>query len=142
MQVLEARAFPAAPGGSNLLAAPIGPEDALRTVGPFVVVGHHREAAREPGGLPVDADVRPHPHIGLCAVTCAIVGGPTHRDSLGCRQELEPGSLGILHAGRGAVHSERFERRRVHGGPFEIYQLLLALPDGAEETEPSFTYAS
>ena len=43
-------------------------------------------------------------------------------------------------AGRGVVHSERFDRLRTLGGTLHMLQILLALPDGAEETEPSFVH--
>jgi redox-sensitive bicupin YhaK (pirin superfamily) len=140
IQVVDAMRMPGPPGSSNVLAAPVGTEDAPRTVGPFALVAHLELAPVEPGALPVDADVRPHPHIGLAAISYLLEGHITHRDSLGNRQELGPGSVGLLVAGRGVVHSERFERLRLHGGRLALFQMLLALPDGAEEVEPSFRH--
>lgn len=140
--VLDAKKLPGPPGSANLLPAPIGPEDAPRAVGPFAVVVHTKTAALPPGALPVDADVRPHPHIGLTAISYVVDGAITHRDSLGHRRELRAGDVGGTVSGRGVVHSERFERIRLLGGPFEMFQLLLALPDGSEDVEPSFFFRS
>lgn len=140
--VIDARRFPAETGGSNLMAAPIGPESDLRTVGPFAVVGHHRTAPAAPGAVPVDRDVRPHPHIGLSAVTYVLDGYVTHRDGLGNRSELGPGSAGFLISGRGLVHSERLERLRLLGGALDMFQILVALPDGGEDVDPTYRYVA
>jgi hypothetical protein len=136
--VLDARKLPGPPGGSNVLVAPVEPEGTPRTVGPFALVAHVTMPATPAGVLPVDADVRPHPHIGLTAISYVLDGAITHRDSLGNRRELRAGDLGATVAGGGVVHSERFERLRLLGGAFEMFQLLLALPDGHEDGEPSF----
>lgn len=120
------------------LAAPIGPDHRPRTIGPFAVVAHVLPVELEPGTLPPDFDVRPHPHIGLAAITYLFDGHVTHRDSLGSRHELAPGAIGYMVAGRGVVHSERWDRLRPLGGRLEMMQLLLALPDGAEDGAPSF----
>ena len=134
----DAKRLPGPPGSTNLLAAPIERGGAPRSVGPFCVVVHLSMPASAPFGLPVDADVRPHPHIGLAAVSYVLDGAITHRDSLGNRCELRAGDLGSTVSGRGVVHSERFERQRLLGGGLEMFQLLLALPDGYEDVEPSF----
>ncbi len=136
--VLDAKKLPGPPGATNVLAAPIEPDGGPRTVGPFAVVAHVNMPVSAPGSLPVDADVRPHPHIGLVAVSYVLEGAITHRDSLGNRRELRGGDLGVTVSGRGVVHSERFERNRLLGGGLHMFQLLLALPDGHEDVEPSF----
>lgn len=140
--IIDARRFPAEPGAENLLVAPVGPDDRLQTVGPFAMVGLHRKSGLAPGALPVDADVRPHPHIGLVAITWMIEGHLTHRDSLGNRRELVPDSLILQVAGRGIAHSERYERLRLLGGDIALYQMLLALPDGEEEAEPAYLHVA
>jgi redox-sensitive bicupin YhaK (pirin superfamily) len=137
--VVDAKKLPAHVG-SSALAAPVGPDHAPRTVGPFAIVVHAKIPDTAPGALPVDLDVRPHPHIGLIAISYVLEGAVTHRDSLGFRRELQAGDLGATISGRGVVHPERFDRKRVLGGAFEMMQLLLALPDGAEEVEPSFVF--
>ena len=52
-------------------------------------------------------DVRPHPHIGLSTVTWLFDGVMYHRDSLGSEQQIAPGELNWMTAGKGIVHSER-----------------------------------
>jgi redox-sensitive bicupin YhaK (pirin superfamily) len=138
IRIVDTQRMPLGPNAMQALVAPVDLETAPTSVGPFAVVAHMRMEAIPPGALPVDADVRPHPHIGLAAISYAVEGAITHRDSLGNRSELVTGDLGVTIAGRGVVHSERFERLRVLGGAFEMFQLLLALPDGAEDGEPSF----
>jgi redox-sensitive bicupin YhaK (pirin superfamily) len=133
--VVEARTY-AAGLVESALAAPLGRDEALRSVGPFAIVAHALPHTVEPGALPPDFDVRPHPHIGLAAITYMLQGHITHRDSLGSRQEIGPGGLNCMIAGRGVVHSERFERVRLLGGTVELLQVLLALPDGHEDVEP------
>ena len=52
-------------------------------------------------------DVRPHPHIGLATVTYLFDGSIMHRDSEGNVQEILPGAMNLMTAGRGIAHSER-----------------------------------
>ena len=52
-------------------------------------------------------DVRPHPHIGLATVTFLWSGTITHRDTLGSVQDIDPGDVNWMTAGRGIAHSER-----------------------------------
>jgi redox-sensitive bicupin YhaK (pirin superfamily) len=136
--VVDPKQMPGPPGARNVLASPIDFDGAPRTVGPFAIVGHAVMPETPPGVLPVDADVRPHPHIGLVAISYVLDGSVTHRDSLGNRSELRAGDIGVTISGRGAAHSERFERWRLLGGRLELFQLLLAMPDGHEDGEPSF----
>jgi redox-sensitive bicupin YhaK (pirin superfamily) len=60
-----------------------------RMVGPFIFLDH-----AGPLSLPQDrlrqADVRPHPHIGLSTVSYLFTGAITHRDSLGVEQVIHP----------------------------------------------------
>ena len=51
-------------------------------------------------------DVRPHPHIGLPpSPICSTAA--VHRDTLGSVQEIGPGDVNWMTAGRGIAHSER-----------------------------------
>lgn len=125
---------------TTALACPVGAPATQRSVGPFALLAHALPLEVAPGELPPDFDVRPHPHIGLAAVTYLLAGHSTHRDSLGSRRETGPGGVNYMIAGRGIVHSERFERLRTLGGRLELLQILMALPDGAEDLEPSFTH--
>ena len=108
-----------------------------RMVGPFVFFDHIGPATFEPG-FPRSADVRPHPHIGLATVTYLFQGEMTHRDSLGFTQDIRPGEVNWMTAGRGITHSERFERLRREGGPMHGIQSWVALPQEHEETDPAF----
>jgi hypothetical protein len=108
-----------------------------RMVGPFAFFDHMGPIAFK-AGFPRSVDVRPHPHIGLSTVTYLFEGGITHRDSVGVTQEIQPGEVNWMTAGRGITHSERFEHLREVGGPMHGIQAWVALPDGLEETDPSF----
>lgn len=108
-----------------------------RMVGPFVFFDHIGPATFQPG-FPRSADVRPHPHIGLATVTYLFQGEMTHRDSLGFTQDIRPGEVNWMTAGRGITHSERFERLRAEGGPMHGIQSWVALPTEFEEVEPAF----
>lgn len=109
-----------------------------RMVGPFVFFDHMGPVTF-PAGKGVD--VRPHPHIGLATVTYLFEGSILHRDSLGSAQEILPGDINWMTAGRGIVHSER-ETEAVHNRKHRLngLQLWVALPDGQEEIEPAFSH--
>ena len=111
-----------------------------RAVGPFVFFDHFGPATERPGD---QHDVRPHPHIGLATVTYLFEGAMMHRDSLGTEQEIRPGAVNWMTAGKGIVHSERkpevlkTETFVNHG-----LQLWCALPREFEEVEPSFSHTA
>ena len=113
------------------------PFHARRMVGPFVFFDHIGPATIPPG-VPRTMDVRPHPHIGLSTVTYLFDGEITHRDSLGVQQDIRPGEVNWMTAGRGITHSERFEHLRQQGGGLHGIQAWVALPTGDEETDPAF----
>ncbi len=117
------------------------PSRALRMVGPYVFFDH-MGPVQLAAGLPRELDVRPHPHIGLATVTYLYDGAITHRDSLGTHQEIRPGEVNWMVAGRGITHSERFEHARLHGARMHGIQAWVALPEGDEEAEPSFTHCA
>lgn len=108
-------------------------------VGPFIFFDHIGPVDLAKG-LPREADVRPHPHIGLSTVTYLFAGEIMHRDSTGIEQAIRPGEINWMTAGGGITHSERFERARREGGPLHGIQSWVALPDGDEETPPSFAH--
>ncbi len=86
-------------------------------------------------------DVRPHPHIGLSTVTYLFDGSIVHRDSLGVTQEITPGALNLMTAGRGVTHSERTgEAARATGQRLFGIQAWAALPQSHEETPPAFIH--
>lgn len=107
-----------------------------RMVGPFIFFDHMGPAILAPG---TGMDVRPHPHIGLATVTYLFDGIICHRDSLGSIQNIIPGDINWMTAGRGIVHSERSpDEFRKNGGAVEGIQLWVALPQEHEETMPTF----
>ncbi|MFN4225250.1 MAG: pirin family protein [Hyphomonas sp.] len=108
-----------------------------RMVGPFIFFDQMGPAEFAPG-IPRELDVRPHPHIGLSTVTYLYSGAMTHRDSLGFKQEIRPGAVNWMTAGKGITHSERFEHARVHGAHMFGIQAWVALPKEDEETDPGF----
>jgi redox-sensitive bicupin YhaK (pirin superfamily) len=108
-----------------------------RMVGPYIFFDRMGPKQIAPG-LPREADVRPHPHIGLSTITYLFDGEIMHRDSLGSEQAVRPGEVNWMTAGRGITHSERFEKLRAQGGPLDGIQAWVALPDGREEMEPGF----
>ncbi len=85
-------------------------------------------------------DVRPHPHIGLAAVTYLFEGEIVHRDSLGSAQIVAPGDVNWMTAGKGIVHSERTapEWKALPGRRMSGIQSWVALPKAAEEAAPEF----
>ena len=113
-----------------------------RMVGPYIFFDRMGPKDLAPG-LPPEADVRPHPHIGLSTITYLYEGEIMHRDSVGSEQPVRPGEVNWMTAGRGITHSERFDRLRAEGGPIDGVQLWVALPDEREEMDPGFWhYAS
>ncbi|KVU62323.1 pirin [Burkholderia ubonensis] len=114
------------------------PALAARLVGPFIFFDHMGPATLPPGtGL----DVRPHPHIGLATVTYLFEGAILHRDSLGSLQEIVPGDVNWMTAGRGIVHSERTpDALRERGHTVHGIQTWVALPLAHETDAPSFEH--
>ena len=108
-----------------------------RMVGPYIFFDRMGPKLIE-AGLPPEADVRPHPHIGLSTITYLFDGEIMHRDSVGSEQPVRPGEVNWMTAGRGITHSERFERLREEGGPMDGLQAWVALPAEREETDPGF----
>src|SRR5258706_16292213 len=108
-------------------------------IGPFIFFDHMGPVDL-PRGLPRNADVLPHPHIGLSTVTYLFAGEIVHRDSVGMEQAIRPGEMNWMIAGSGITHSERFERARREGGPIHAIQSWVALPESDEEAEPAFAH--
>jgi redox-sensitive bicupin YhaK (pirin superfamily) len=116
------------------------PAATRQMVGPFIFFDHLGPTRFQPGeGI----DVRPHPHIALATVTYLFAGSLLHRDSLGSVQEIKPGDVNWMSAGEGIVHSERTpSESRPQGPHVHGIQSWVALPDGREEGEPSFTHTA
>jgi redox-sensitive bicupin YhaK (pirin superfamily) len=116
------------------------PHGKRQMVGPFIFFDHFGPVQFIPGhGM----DVRPHPHIGLSTVTYLFDGSIMHRDSEGHIQEIQPGAMNLMTAGRGIAHSERTpEVQRRDGQQMLGLQSWIALPRDKEEIAPSFQHYS
>jgi len=126
--------------GEGFMVRRLLPSARRQSVGPFLFFDHFGPVTIPPGG---GHAVRPHPHIGLATVTYLFEGAMMHRDSLGVVQQIEPGAINWMTAGRGIVHSERpppalAESTYVNHG----LQLWAALPQAFEEVEPSFNHTA
>jgi redox-sensitive bicupin YhaK (pirin superfamily) len=124
----------------NFMVGRLLPFKQKRTVGPFVFIDHMGPVSLNERQ---NMDVLPHPHIGLSTLTYLFEGSIMHRDSIGTEQEIKPGSVNWMTAGKGVVHSERTPdylrdfTKSLHG-----LQIWVALPKELEETEPSFAHIS
>lgn len=108
-----------------------------RMVGPFIFLDQMGPAEFAPGADAIN--VRPHPHIGLSTLTYLFEGEIMHHDNLGYNQVIRPGEVNWMTAGKGIVHSERTDPlKRSLGGKMHGMQAWVALPDEAEEMDPSF----
>jgi redox-sensitive bicupin YhaK (pirin superfamily) len=114
------------------------PHGKRQMVGPFIFFDHFGPVQFMNGkGM----DVRPHPHIGLATVTYLFDGSIMHRDSEGHIQQIEPGAMNLMTAGRGIAHSERTpDLQRQRGQTMLGLQSWIALPAGSEEIAPSFQH--
>ncbi|MEM9450404.1 MAG: pirin family protein [Cyanobacteria bacterium P01_E01_bin.6] len=112
------------------------PNDEQLMVGPFIFFDHIGPAVFPPGKA---IDVRPHPHINLATVTYLFDGVILHRDSLGIVQEIHPGAVNWMTAGKGIVHSERSpDWARPQDAPLHGIQTWIALPEADEDVDPWF----
>ncbi|MEM9488432.1 MAG: pirin family protein [Myxococcota bacterium] len=124
--------------GSGMKVSRVLPYVKRRAVGPFIFIDRMGPNEFGPGQA---MDVRPHPHIGLATMTYMFEGAGVHRDSLGVVQEIHPGDINWMTAGRGIVHSERSRPQDRSGGVrMDGLQNWIALPREHEETEPNFIH--
>jgi len=124
--------------GDGFRVARVLPQVEQRTVGPFVFFDYFGPVDFPPGkGI----DVRPHPHIGLATITYLFEGSQIHRDTLGNAQEILPGDVNWMTAGRGIAHSERTGPDvRARGHRMHGIQSWVGLPKMNEEDPPSFQH--
>lgn len=99
------------------------PARGRRLIGAWCFLDHYGPADTGVVGM----DVPPHPHIGLQTVTWIFGGTIAHRDSLGSVQEVGPGQLSLMTAGRGIAHSER-SVPRVGSSTLRGVQLWVVCP--------------
>jgi redox-sensitive bicupin YhaK (pirin superfamily) len=124
--------------GDGFFVTRLLPQAARRSVGPFVFFDYFGPVDFAPGkGI----DVRPHPHIGLATVTYLFEGSQIHRDTLGSAQEIKPGDVNWMTAGRGIAHSERTgDDVRAAGHRLHGIQSWVGLPQADEEAPPQFQH--
>ncbi len=115
--------------GSTLVRRAL-PQRNRRTVGPWCFADHMGPDDNPSG-------IGPHPHIGLQTVTWLLDGALVHRDSLGTEQEIRPGQLNLMTAGRGVAHAEELTDRR---GVLHGIQLWVAQPDATRSGPPAFEH--
>lgn len=107
-----------------------------RMIGAWCFLDHYG-----PDDVTIDGGmwVPPHPHTGLQTVTWLFEGTGIHTDSLGSHQEIRPGQLNVMTAGRGICHAEVSPPdapQYLHG-----VQLWVCLPDEARDaTPPAFDH--
>jgi len=123
------------PGPGGMVVTRTLPHRDRRMVGAWCFVDQYgpQNIADLPG-----MRVPPHPHAGLHTVSWLVEGEVLHRDSLGSRQLIRPGQLGLMTAGRGIAHSEESPQDRsplLHG-----VQLWVAMPDRHRHVEPDFAH--
>jgi redox-sensitive bicupin YhaK (pirin superfamily) len=124
--------------GDGFFVTRLLPQIARRSIGPFVFFDYFGPVDFAPGK---GVDVRPHPHIGLATLTYLFDGGQTHRDTLGSDQDIAPGDVNWMTAGRGIAHSERTgESLRASGHRLHGIQSWIGLPQADEEAEPAFQH--
>lgn len=124
--------------GDGFVVRRVLPAGRRQTVGPFIFFDQMGPVRFAPGeGL----DVRPHPHVGLATVTYLFEGTIRHRDSLGVVQDIRPGDVNWMTAGRGIVHSERTPpETRASGASVSGLQSWVALPRAHEDAPPAFVH--
>src|ERR1700735_5621265 len=124
--------------GDGFFVTRLLPQIARRSIGPFVFFDYFGPVEFAPGkGI----DVRPHPHIGLATVTYLFDGAQMHRDTIGSVQEIQPGDVNWMTAGRGIAHSERTgAQMRATGHRLHGIQSWVGLPQTDEETPPPFQH--
>ena len=124
--------------GDGFFVTRLLPQVARRSIGPFVFFDYFGPVDFTPGkGI----DVRPHPHIGLATITYLFDGSQMHRDTLGSVQEIKPGDVNWMTAGRGIAHSERTGADvRAAGHRMHGIQSWIGLPQADEESPPAFQH--
>ncbi len=124
--------------GDGFTVTRLLPDIRVRSVGPFIFFDYFGPVTFPPG---MGIDVRPHPHIGLATVTYLFEGSQMHRDTLGSVQEIKPGDINWMTAGRGIAHSERTgDAVRAEGHKLHGIQTWVGLPTADEEAEPHFQH--
>ncbi|MBP6087586.1 MAG: pirin family protein [Rhodoluna sp.] len=110
------------------------PNARKRMIGAWAFADHFGPTAQDEGMV-----VAAHPHTGLQTATWMIEGKFEHRDSIGTIQNIEPGQLNLMTAGRGIAHSEL---ALADASTLHAVQLWIALPDSVRKMVPEFEHQS
>jgi redox-sensitive bicupin YhaK (pirin superfamily) len=108
------------------------PNARKRMIGAWAFVDHFGPTAQTNGMV-----VASHPHTGLQTATWMFEGNVEHRDSVGSVQNIAPGQLNLMTAGRGIAHSEL---SIADGEVLHSMQLWIALPDSVRTMAPDFEH--
>lgn len=108
------------------------PNARQRMIGAWAFADHFGPTPQDEGMA-----VAAHPHTGLQTATWMIEGKFEHRDSIGTVQNIEPGQLNLMTAGRGIAHSEL---ALANAQTLHAVQLWIALPDSARKMAPEFEH--
>lgn len=108
------------------------PHREFRTIGAWCFVDHFG-----PTDQIKAMSVAAHPHTGLQTVTWLFQGLVEHRDSVGSVQQISPGELNLMTAGKGISHSELSTNQSdyLHG-----VQLWIVLPDEFRNIDGNFAH--
>lgn len=117
---------------TNIAVRRTVPHRDLRRIGAWIFVDHFGPTTQTSGMV-----VAAHPHTGLQTVTWLFEGQVEHRDSIGSVQQIEPGQVNLMTAGRGISHSEISAHT---DGNLHAVQLWLALPDADRNHAPFFEH--
>ncbi len=114
------------------------PRHHCRMVGPFIFLDHLPPEAMPAGqSLYVPA----HAHAGLETVTYLLSGALLHQDSLGHQQEILPGDVNWMTAGRGIAHIEDGRPSAVETSELlHLVQIWVGLPEEQRGIEPDFVH--
>lgn len=102
----------------NFLVGRILPFRKKRMVGPFVFIDHMGPSEVGPRKY---MTVDQHPHIGLSTLTYLFEGEIEHRDSIGTKMVIEPGSVNWSPAEKGAnilVTLSTMDDIKTHSGAY------------------------
>ncbi|MEY4397019.1 MAG: hypothetical protein RLZZ40_775 [Actinomycetota bacterium] len=117
---------------TNIAVRRTVPHRDLRRIGAWIFVDHFGPTDQTDGMV-----VAAHPHTGLQTVTWSFEGLVEHRDSIGTVQDIVPGHVNFMTAGRGIAHSEISAKTN---GNLHAVQLWLAMPDSVRNISPMFEH--
>ena len=115
------------------------PHRDVRMIGAWCFVDHYGPLSGESNGED-GMSIAAHPHTGLQTVTWLLEGKVEHRDSIGSVQEINPGELNLMTAGRGIAHSEMSLVDSHSSSVMHGVQLWIALPESARHMTPTFEH--